>query len=355
MNKKFTTIFLCSALLALLPLARAHAGTHLQVVFEAVPLFSEASFMPGDTVTRSATTSNLTTETIPIAVKAENVENADGLGDMMTITIKEGATTLYTDTLTHFLGESLVPLGILESGAHAQYDFSVRFAPETGNPYQGKHVQFDILIGISGDGTIDEGCISNCGGGGSNGGGGGGSSGGSSGSSSTPPTSFTGGQGGDVPDELGEIFGAFTRRLFPRSSAPAVLGATASGTGTTSDPTQTAPILSTLSEELGTWGTCLAYWLIIVIIIWILWFFYRTWNNNWERERITRREFTEKRIYFFIIGLVTAIVIAYLIPYLCIIPPLAFVLALFVIWFFINRAFSNNNSQMPHGTSTSAS
>ena len=40
MNKKLTTIFLCSALLALLPLARTHAGTHLQVAFEATPLFS---------------------------------------------------------------------------------------------------------------------------------------------------------------------------------------------------------------------------------------------------------------------------------------------------------------------------
>ncbi len=353
MNKKLIIIYFYFLLLTLVPFNRVHAGTHLQVAFEATPLFSEASFMPGDTVTRSATTTNLTTESIPIAVKAENIQNADGLGDMMTIIIKNGATTLYTNTLTNFLNESLIPLGTLGSGAQARYDFSVRFAPETGNPYQEKSVQFDILIGISGEGTVEEGCISNCGKGGSSGNGG--TSGGSSGT--TTSTSFTGGQGGDgnAPDELGEILGAFTHRILPKSSAPAILGATASNSETTRDSAQTASVFSSLSEVLGAWGTCFVYWLIIIIIIWVLWFLYRTWNNNWERERITREEFVEKRIYFFIAGLVTAIVIAYLIPYPCIIPPLAFVLALFVIWFFINRAFPNNNSHTTQGTSPSAS
>ena len=156
MNKSNTTLFAFCALLAFVPFARAGAGTRLQVDFETSPLFSEASFMPGDTVIRSATTTNLTAESMPIAVKAANINNADGLGDTMRITISQGETILYTDTLTHFLNESLVPLGTLENGALARYDFSVRFAPETGNPYQKKSVSFDILIGISGDGTVDE-------------------------------------------------------------------------------------------------------------------------------------------------------------------------------------------------------
>jgi len=335
MNKKLTIIFLFS-LFAFFPHARAEAGTHLQVDFETSPLFSEASFMPGDTVIRFATTTNLTEESIPIAVKAENINNTDGLGDMMSIVISQEGTTLYTNTLSNFLNEPLIPLGTLGSGASARYDFSVRFAPETGNPYQEKSVSFDILIGISGDGTIDEGCTVDCGGGSSSGGGG--SSGGDS--SSTP--SFTG-QGGDggFPEELGEILGAFTRRVVPKFFSPILEDVFASGIPTTSS--QVASVFPILNEILSTWGTCFVFWIIIVIAIWILWFLYRTWNNDWEREHITREEFTEKRTYFFIVGLVSVILIAYFIPYPCIIPPLAFVLALFIIWFFLHRVFSNNS------------
>ena len=347
MNNLFTKLFLLSAFLALFPLARAAAETHLQVDFETSPLFSEASFMPGDTVLRSATTTNLTTENIPIAVKAAQVNNADGLGDMMSIVISKGGVTLYTNTFTNFLSESLIPLGTLESGAVARYDFSVRFTPETGNPYQEKSVSFDILIGISGEGTVDEGCTQDCGGGGSSGG----SSGDSNGGGPTPP--LITGQGGSegFPDTLGEILGAFTRRVIPKVSAPVLEDVTASGTPTTTS-SQVASVFPVLNEVLGAWGTCFAYWLIIVIAIWILWFIYRTWNNNWERlpQRITKQEFIEKRTYFFIIGLVTAILIAYLISSLCVIPPLAFVLALFIIWFFINHASSKNSHNQQDST-----
>src|SRR3989344_2288093 len=94
MNKSNTTLFAFCALLAFVPFARAGAGTRLQVDFETSPLFSEASFMPGDTVIRSATTTNLTAESMPIAVKAANINNADGLGDTMRITISQGETIL---------------------------------------------------------------------------------------------------------------------------------------------------------------------------------------------------------------------------------------------------------------------
>lgn len=130
------------------------------VQFENEPplsLFNEANFLPGDNVTRWIKITNNTTNPLKIVTKATNIINNEGLGDILNLEIKNGSTSLYNDTLSHFFsigGKSLPNLAT--GGVPIQYDYIIRFDPNSGNEYQGKHLNFDISITGYDDSTSDE-------------------------------------------------------------------------------------------------------------------------------------------------------------------------------------------------------
>lgn len=162
----------------------ASAGTYLEVMFETgappSPLFSEANFLPGDTVARWAKVTNKTAENQEIVAKLGNYSNPDGLGDYFDVVVKEhgSAVNLFTGTMSEFAGLSeLVLNASLAPNVEVQYDFSVTFRPETGNPYQEKTLSFDFNITLQGENAGGcEGSDCGSGGGGSSTGGGGGGS-----------------------------------------------------------------------------------------------------------------------------------------------------------------------------------
>ncbi|GAI13999.1 unnamed protein product, partial [marine sediment metagenome] len=150
MNKAIKTILIISiAVFGSLTMANSvQAVPPLDVDFEKTPLFSEANFLPGDTVTRWVRVTNNTGEDKEIGVKVINDFDPNGLGDHLNIKIKEGDDTHYENTLTQFFSETDgIPLSTLTNEQNTQYDFSITFFPETGNDYQGKSLGFDLEIG----------------------------------------------------------------------------------------------------------------------------------------------------------------------------------------------------------------
>lgn len=180
----------------------------LVVEFEETPLFNEASFLPGDTVTRWVKVTNnseeiqlITTEAInyPGFPNSNNV-STDDLSRVLLITIREkGSDDLYggstgEKSLFNFYEDGETYLSNISAGNFKEYEFGITFPTEKENGWQEKTTYFDILIGFQGQEGGGNGGGGN--GGGDNGGGdnGGGDNGGNGGNG--------GGGGGGIPPGL---------------------------------------------------------------------------------------------------------------------------------------------------------
>jgi uncharacterized repeat protein (TIGR01451 family) len=137
----------------------AQAVSFLTIQFENTPLFSEANIVPGYSVTRWVKVTNTDSISHEIATKADAVSDADHFGDKLNLVIKEGATVIYSNTLTHFFAQSEVFLSNLAADANTQYDYTISFNTEADNAYQGKSLGFDIVVGSrAGESIGDEVC-----------------------------------------------------------------------------------------------------------------------------------------------------------------------------------------------------
>lgn len=170
---KFTKTLIIAVIAVEMSLAGSSyaAPDDLVVEFESAPLFSEANFLPGNTVTKTAEVTNNTGGSREIIAEAINVTDPDDFAGVLNIVISEGESELYNDTLANFFGEGEVDLSLLAgSGGATTYSFAISFVAGSGNGYQENDLGFDIIIGFKGEGGD--------GGGGDDGGGGGGSGGG---------------------------------------------------------------------------------------------------------------------------------------------------------------------------------
>lgn len=150
------------------------APADLIVEFEQTPLFSEASFLPGDSIVRFIKVTNNTPDSKAIAVEAINKNDPNGLAAEFDMSIKEGGNTLFSGTMSDFFSAGELFLSNLNGGGgQTQYDFSITFKPAGANSLQGKTLGFDFIIGFQGSVNNNSG-----GSGGGNGGGGGGGGGG---------------------------------------------------------------------------------------------------------------------------------------------------------------------------------
>ena len=148
MNKIFKTILIISIFL---PFAFAQAQVdNLVVEFEQTPLFNEANFLPGEGVNRWVKVTNNSGETQRIATQPLNITDLNRLGDVLNLEIKEGGVTRYNNALSTFFTGGENYLSDLANGATTQYDFTVSFYSGSQNTFQGKSLEFDILIGFQG-------------------------------------------------------------------------------------------------------------------------------------------------------------------------------------------------------------
>lgn len=178
--KKFRTILIVSIVifgagLLLVPTAQAQ---DLAIQFENEPLFDQANFLPGGSVTRWVEVTNDSGQPQRIATEAINVIDSGDFGNTLEIVISEDGTDIYGGStgikyLSDFFAAGEVFLSDLDGGgSQTQYDFTIIFSSTANDAYQGKNLNFDILVGFQGTaGGLPPG-------GGSGGGGGGGGGGG---------------------------------------------------------------------------------------------------------------------------------------------------------------------------------
>lgn len=155
--------------------ALAQPPDNLVVQFEQTPLFSKANFLPGENVARWVKVTNNSGETQRIAAETINESDPDNFASQLNLIIKEGATTIFDDTLKKFFDQGETYLSSLANGAQTQYDFTIDFTLGSGNDYQEKALGFDMLVGFEG---TEGGLPIPQQGGGTGGGGGGGDGGG---------------------------------------------------------------------------------------------------------------------------------------------------------------------------------
>ena len=165
MNRLIKTILIFSIFL---PFALAQAQVdNLVVEFQQTPLFKEANFLPGEGVSRWVKVTNNSGATQRIATQPLNITDPNHLGDVLNLVIKEGGITLYSQPLSTFFNAGEEFLSNLANNSVTTYDFSISFYSGTQNPFQGKSLGFDILIGFQGtEGGILPGAGSSSGGGG---------------------------------------------------------------------------------------------------------------------------------------------------------------------------------------------
>ncbi|TSC95412.1 MAG: hypothetical protein Athens101410_591 [Parcubacteria group bacterium Athens1014_10] len=159
-NKKITIYFgLTTFILGAIFLLNAKAvqaqvqnPDDLIIIFTPNPLFDEANFLPGNTVSGFAEVKNKSNAQQRIITEAINIDDLDNLAEVFDLKIKDTGTTYFDGTLAKFFDTIEVPLSILGINASTTYEFLITFQPGTEDKkYQGKTLKnFDIMIGFSG-------------------------------------------------------------------------------------------------------------------------------------------------------------------------------------------------------------
>jgi hypothetical protein len=149
----FFAVFVLNAVAFSIPDTKA-ALPNIQVQFQTNPLFNQANFAPGSTVTGWMKVTNNYNSPRLVAIEAINVVDTGGLASQINFVIKTGATVIYSGTLQNIIDSGELPLTTLAGSATIQYDFSATFSSSAGNQYQGKKVGFDLLAGFEATGNI---------------------------------------------------------------------------------------------------------------------------------------------------------------------------------------------------------
>ncbi len=132
--------------------ASALIGTNFDILPEQDPLFQNANFMPGDSVSRYVRVTNKTTDSYLGYAWATGVDDSDGLGSALYLTITRDTVIIYQNTLADFFSQSYVDLPEIIGGDTVDFVFSIYFEHQSGNEYQEKSVGFDISVSYGGEG-----------------------------------------------------------------------------------------------------------------------------------------------------------------------------------------------------------
>jgi len=176
MKKLILTAIIILGLTTSLSASAAPDNFDIQFENEPLPLFQNANFMPGDSVSRYIRATNNTTETYPGYIWATGVNDDDGLGSTMilTITITGNSLPEYQETLADFFSNPPVRLPDVAPKETVKYILDIYFEHQSGNEYQEDTIGFDISIVFGDEGppptptptvTPDPGpggCTTNC-------------------------------------------------------------------------------------------------------------------------------------------------------------------------------------------------
>ncbi len=152
MKKLILTVIIITLGLTISSSTSALIGTNFDILPEQDPLFQNANFMPGDSVERYVRVTNKTTDSFLGGAWATGVNDDDGLGSALKLTITRDSTVIYHNTLADFFSQTYVSLPEIVGGATVDYIFSIYFEHQSGNDYQEKSVDFNISVGYGEDG-----------------------------------------------------------------------------------------------------------------------------------------------------------------------------------------------------------
>lgn len=122
------------------------------------PLFHLANMAPGDSVTKTMSVQNSSSDSKKIALRGIKTSETGNIAHAFTITITENNVVLYggavkPKTLADFFLESAGPNGVylsdISPGKNTHYSFLVQFPKITGNEFQAKQLAFDLQVGIT--------------------------------------------------------------------------------------------------------------------------------------------------------------------------------------------------------------
>jgi hypothetical protein len=149
--KKLKIILIISGIvLGMGTLVNVANAAGLNVEFEKSPLFDEANFVPGNTITRWIRVENTSGSTQKIIVEAIKEIDSDNFAGQLNLIIKEGGTEIFNNTLKTFFDQGETYLSDLANSSNTQYDFSITFNNDANNDWQEKTLGFDIVIGFQG-------------------------------------------------------------------------------------------------------------------------------------------------------------------------------------------------------------
>lgn len=119
-------------------------------------LFSEENVYPGQSVKKSIKVKNEKDEKLEFTLSSNQEAGSDeNFTKKATIVIYENGNVLFSDTFHNFFGKD-IDLGEVEKGNYKLYEFEANFPSDSGNDYQGKRINFSLILNIKGEESGEE-------------------------------------------------------------------------------------------------------------------------------------------------------------------------------------------------------
>jgi small nuclear ribonucleoprotein (snRNP)-like protein len=120
------------------------------VTLSSDPLFNATNLVPAQVLTGTITLENPTDDTLSGQIQAVNPSGNLVLADAMQVTITEGASVLYKESLSTFLAGSQILLSDVAAGDVTTYTVAVTFDSDAPQSLMGVSLGFDLCVGFAG-------------------------------------------------------------------------------------------------------------------------------------------------------------------------------------------------------------
>ena len=117
------------------------------------PLFSitdDGYWYPGRTLVKTINLKNSSPEQREMAIKGKRTSSEDILEDVMHISIVGGTIPVWIGSVTDFYNQEKIGMGIFDSGANLDYNFTVSMLIEANDDFQNRETVFDLILGFWG-------------------------------------------------------------------------------------------------------------------------------------------------------------------------------------------------------------
>jgi len=122
--------------------------TGLDLLFSST---NDGYWYPGRILTKTINLKNSSPQTREMAIKGERTSSVSILENVMHISIVGGTTVIWGSSVADFYDQDKIGMGIFDSGADFDYDFTVSMNIGADDNYQNKETVFDLTLGFWGE------------------------------------------------------------------------------------------------------------------------------------------------------------------------------------------------------------